>query len=253
MLKRLFKIFFPPGSAVYKQMVKLALYKPWYPTEWDFDVLRSFAEYKKEVRFIQVGSNNGVSGDPLYEYVVAKNWSGLLVEPVPYLFAQLKENYQLHTGRLHFENSAVAAQNGTLPFYRLKESNLPNIPTYYDQLGSFNKEVILRHRSGIPQFDELFFQDMVETITFEKLVQKHQFHSADLIHIDTEGYDYEILKMIPFKKLAVQLIMFEHVHLNDKDYRSALKLLNRLEFKCHRSKTDTIGVQKGVCNKLRKY
>ncbi len=46
-------------------------------------------------------------------------WRGILVEPVPDLFAQLFRNYSICKERLRFENLAIADRDGVLPFYRL--------------------------------------------------------------------------------------------------------------------------------------
>ena len=81
----------------------------------------------------------------------------------------------------------------------MKKSDAINLPVFYDQIGSFNKEVVLKHRNAIPGFDALFMEDKVNAITFKQLVEKYAITALDLIHIDTEGYDYEILKMIDFK------------------------------------------------------
>jgi FkbM family methyltransferase len=214
---------------------------------WEKDMLLAYSELKGNIKFIQIGSNDGMHGDPLCHYINKNKWEGILVEPVPYLFEKLKKNYADSASNLIFENKAIADINGELPFYRLKKSDLHNLPEWYDQLGSFKKDVLFKHRDHIPNFDELVIEDSVKTITFSDLIAKHNFTTIDLIHIDTEGYDFEILKLIPFDQLNIEFIMFEYKHLSSSDFEEAKKLLKKFGYKVRRKdNSDAIGIKSQV-------
>ena len=46
----------------------------------------------ENIKFIQVGSNDGIQNDPLRKYILNKDtWSGLLIEPVPNIFLNLEK------------------------------------------------------------------------------------------------------------------------------------------------------------------
>lgn len=250
MIKTIFKIFVPRNSLVFKLAFKVYDYRFWYPKKWKFAVLKTYAKLRPNISFIQIGSNDGITGDPIFPFIANNQWKGLVVEPVPYLFERLKLNYQPYGHRVVFENSAISNENGELPFYRLSQSDDISLPIWYDQLGSFSKIVVERHKSAIPNFDRLFVEDKVNAMTFDTMISKHAINKAELIHIDTEGYDYEILKAIPFSRLGVELVMFEHVHLSDTDYRSALKLFKKNNFHCERLDSDTVAVRKGFLKDL---
>ena len=64
--------------------------------------------------FVQIGANDGVRNDPLWETVTRLRLRGLLVEPVPDLFARLKANYS-DCPNLLFEQAAVAHRAGNNP------------------------------------------------------------------------------------------------------------------------------------------
>src|SRR5438128_2009992 len=104
---------------------------------WEFDIIDLYVSSTKEVKFIQVGSNNGKTGDPIYKYIKRGGWHGILIEPVPYLFEELKSNYKDVQG-LFFENNAIGLAEGESTFYRLKKNDSFDLPEWYDQLGSFN-------------------------------------------------------------------------------------------------------------------
>lgn len=218
---------------------------------WDFDVLNTYVIYKNDVSFVQIGSNNGVNDDPIHNYVKKYKWQGVLVEPVPYLFEELKANYRELSNRLIFENSAIAKESGELKFYRLRKSDLPNLPIWYEGLGSFNKDIVLKHRNKIPHFDNLFMEDTITSITFQELINKYSIRELNLVHIDTEGYDFEIIKLIPFANLNIDLLMFEHKHLSNTDYLKAKILLRKNGYEVRSiDLVDTIAIKKNLLDTL---
>ena len=61
------------------------------PEGWHHGVLAAFARAtaQRRVVFVQIGSNDGVTSDPLQYFVDRYAWSGILVEPVPHVFERL--------------------------------------------------------------------------------------------------------------------------------------------------------------------
>ena len=84
-----------------------------------FDVLKLVVDSRiaagQSVRFVQIGANDGVTGDPLRELVLKHQLSGIFVEPLPDLFARLQANYAGHPGAI-FEQCAMGNRTGTPPF-----------------------------------------------------------------------------------------------------------------------------------------
>jgi FkbM family methyltransferase len=177
-------------------------------------VERTF-EARENVFFVQIGSNDGSRGDPLYAAVRRHgHWRGILVEPVPFVFERLKNNYD-NDPRLIFENVAIAEGAKTLPFYYVSENaKLPfggELPEWYDQLGSFNPAHIVKHLGDwIAPF---VVSAPVQCSTLPDLLAKHKISHIDLLHIDAEGYDATILNQFALSRFAPRLIMFEHKHL----------------------------------------
>jgi FkbM family methyltransferase len=198
-------------------------------------ISRTAKHRKNDFYFVQIGSNDGKKGDPIHEFVKKYKWQGLLVEPVPSIFKRLQENYKGYQG-LNFENVAIAQEEGLRSFYRLKENDNPSMPVWYDQLGSFNKEVIQKHRSQIPNLDKYLIEEEVRCIPFMALLKKHSVSRIDLLHIDAEGYDYEIIKMIDFTKVKPAAILYEHRHLSEEDKNECTELL-----KAHGYKLSIVG------------
>ncbi len=249
-MKTLIKSVVPVNSLPYKIIKDVYNFRFWHPREFRNDILNDYASYKQNVNFVQIGSNNGISDDPINRLITEYNWRGILVEPIKYLFDELKKNYNKFSSRLKFENAAIANVNGKLKFYRLEKSDLPDLPYWYDQIGSFNKEVVEKHKPSIPHFDELFIEDSIDSITFPDLLKKHSMNDIDFIQIDTEGYDYEILKTIPFADLNIEFIMFENKHLSEQDYKSSIQLLKQNGYEVGTKYKDTVGIKKNVFDKI---
>ena len=58
----------------------------------DFDHLMNDLGKSKDFFFIQIGANDGLTGDTLNQYIKKFKWTGILVEPVAYVFEMMKIN-----------------------------------------------------------------------------------------------------------------------------------------------------------------
>jgi FkbM family methyltransferase len=191
-------------------------------------IIREFAKAYPKALFIQIGSNDGDHIDPLRAMVLQYRWRGIMVEPVPYVFARLQSNYAPHAKRVRLENVAIADCNGTLPFYHLAQVDnyeREGLPFWYDQLGSFKKEVILGHAHTIPDIAKRLVTSEVSCITFDALCQRNGVEHIDLLHTDTEGYDFTLLKLIDLARHRPRVLIYEHQHLSAKDRAACIAYL----------------------------
>ena len=211
-----------------------------YPTHW-FDKLLG----NRSVQVVQIGSNSGMSGDPLHIlFLKNKNWKGLFVEPVPYLFEQLKKNYP-NDSRLKFENAAindgaVAEFHWIDPLIKEKESGLP---FYYDQLGSFKKEHISKVLGT--QYEQYIISEKIAGLTLPNLFKKYKIEHCDLLHIDVEGYDWVVLSQFEKEKFQPTFIMYEGAHLSEADLQASFDFLSG-NYQLHRHHGDILAVNRSV-------
>ena len=185
---------------------------------WITTTLRK--EFSEGAVFLQVGSNDGQSGDPLYPIVAQDpQWIGVLVEPIPYLFSRLKETYA-HRKGLQFENCLVSDQPGYRELYFLPESYLASergrqLPSWAGQLGSLSKEHVTRH------FGESLASEVhslsLPCVTLSDLCRKHELDHLDVLHLDTEGHDFVILRSLSMLVLSPRAILFEQKHLTETE------------------------------------
>jgi FkbM family methyltransferase len=184
--------------------------------------LKQLAETRSTVRFLNIGSNDGLSGDPLREFIITRKWRGILVEPVDFVFNRLKKAYAGCPG-VKCENMAIARQSGTVPFwYFCKEDGLP---PGYDQVGSLNREHVAMHAARSPNLEPYVTCRDVACCTIEELLKKHGLNKIELILIDTEGFDFEVVKQIDLKNQAPDLLIYEELNLSEVDKIACRKLL----------------------------
>ncbi len=214
----------------------LAKYKIFYPVlfkilekknylEIEFDkMIKDYSAKNKDVFFIQIGANDGMKFDPTYLYVKKYGWKGILVEPVGYVFDKLKNNYKNVKG-LVFEDAAIGDKDGFKNFYLLKKSEGENLPLWYDEIGSFSKEHVLKHGDRIKDIDKRLMTQKIKVLTLKSLLEKYKVSKIDFLQIDTEGYDQYILKQIPFNKIKPSMIVYEDRHLSREEKEHCQKLL----------------------------
>jgi FkbM family methyltransferase len=206
-------------------------------------LMRRFARLYPEAYFIQIGANDGEQLDHLQSSILTRNWRGIMVEPVPYVFARLKGNYGHLQDRVALKNLAIAGHDGSLPFWHLRQATAEdNLPRWYDALGSFRKEVLLKHVSFIPDIEQRLVCTEVPTQKFETLCRQNRVDKIDLIQMDTEGYDFEIIKLIDFDRYRPLLLIYEHHHFDAETRRACEAHLSAQGYLLRSEGMDTWGV-----------
>ena len=193
---------------------------------------------------IQIGSHVGNTiNDPIFD-IVDSETKLILVEPVPYLFKQLKNNYSKkfeNNENIIFINKAVTNYVGEIEMTIPSEKNdFSKFPFWASQLSSVNSDHVSNHISSL-----LTEKIYVETTTINEIVREYDIQHIDLLHTDTEGHDYTILMNYNFK-VKPKKIMFEHKHMDgflrigSKYYELTNKLLSLGYKKIEQNDEDTI-------------
>jgi FkbM family methyltransferase len=213
-------------------------------------LLRAFAKLHPNAVFVEIGSNDGEHHDHLRPFIRSRAWSGIMVEPVPYVFQRLRRNYG-NLDRVTLENVAIADRDGELPFYHLAEANSDEqVPGWYHGLGSFSREVLLGHVRDIPDIADRVVQTVVPSMTLASLCRKHGLEVLDLLLIDTEGYDYELIRSIDFADQRPRLMIYEHFHLSPDDRAACRRLVEAQGYETMEEGFDTWCLDTGPADQL---
>jgi FkbM family methyltransferase len=188
--------------------------------------------------FIQVGANDGVSFDSLYEIVINRKSSGLVIEPIKEYFDVLVLNY-IEFENIVKENKAVHPKEKEFPIYKVKKEAYDKYPDWVKGIASFNPnhhQALNIETSDI--FEVLVACDHLMNIINENVENKE----IDYLQVDTEGFDYEVIKMIDFKIIKPKILKFESVSLSVEDINSVNKLLKMQDYYIFKEGNDVVAV-----------
>jgi len=195
----------------------------------------------KNFSFIQVGANDGISFDSLYEFVISRKSSGLVIEPINNYFNELVENYKEFPAIIKI-NKAIHSFEKSKNIYKIKESQKQKYPNWVKGIASFDKNHYLKAKISKDDIEE----ENVLADTFMNIISEFYLNKKiDYLQIDTEGYDLEILKMIDFAIVKPIIIKYENVHLEIKDLIESKKLLIDQGYSLFDVGYNTIGVDLG--------
>jgi FkbM family methyltransferase len=194
----------------------------------------------QDLFFVQIGANDGCSDDPLHGYVTRHHWRGLLAEPQPAAFAQLQANYATEE-QLEFANVAVGAVDGEATLY--VDAGTPGA-CGSSLIASFDREVLLKSVGSAERIRQI----QVPVLTPASLLRQHAVSRVDLLVIDTEGYDYEILKVWDFRVFRPIMIVLEHLNLGPADRAECWRLLTREGYGLLKDGINTIACLKSALN-----
>lgn len=201
----------------------------WRYHRWKVDParrLRNLLRDRKDLVIVQIGSNDGATFDPIYGLLQQNpSWKALLVEPVPFLFDRLRQNYSAN-GNVRFENVAVTHSAGQAAFHYVDSSAsecFPDLPVWFDQLGSFDRSHIIRHLGT--KVEPFIVGKEVATASLDSILERNDISRIDVLHIDTEGYDWQVLQQLDRRRFEPAVILFEYKHLADDDRIAAVEFL----------------------------
>jgi FkbM family methyltransferase len=194
---------------------------------------------------VQVGSNDGVQGDPITALIRTNpDWQVLFIEPLPHIFRRLLANYP-HSQNYRFENVAISGKTQRRLLYYVSDEikkTREGVPYWYDQLGSFDKKHILKHGK---EFESFIASESVRCEPLRDILARNGIRKIDLLHIDTEGYDYEVLKQVDLETSPPRAILYEHKHLSTEDQSAARSLLSRVGYRVRPEGGDTLAIVRG--------
>lgn len=171
---------------------------------------------------IIIGAHNG-SG--LEELILNQTDKVLLIEPVKYNLQSLKKKFKEHNN-IYFENIGISDLRDQIKFYHVKENSIKKLgKEWASGIGSFKKKHLLDHyRKRFKITGDDIEEVDVQILLFDDLIKKYQIEEVKYLLIDTEGFDYKIIKSIDFKKTKINKIKFEYKHLDDT-FKYEVKLL----------------------------
>jgi len=204
------------------------------PSSW----LQARFRGKSRIRFIQVGAFDGITGDPLRSLVLEHpDWHGALIEPQPAAFARLRENYSGILSQLHLFNCAVSDSSAGLEMCEIEEREIERLglPAWSREVASASEEHVKKHFPGVRTSKRA-----VLSMRISEVAEACGFEGVELIVMDVEGHERRILDDVDFDSLGVEVVVFEHKHMTEPEYRAVSDRLASLGFALRRYGRDTV-------------
>ena len=205
-----------------------------------YNILKTLNHLGRIKYFIQIGAHDGEMHDPLRSFILKNNWRGLFIDPQEDMLEKCRKNYQ-NKENFNFINTAIHPTALIVTLYKAKN------PKDYSHTGwaSINPG---RFKDTI--YENNVTTEEVQGLHLMQIIKKNKIKTLDLLQIDTEGYDWEILKMYDFHFDKPLLIQYEHCHLSKKDYVDSINYLKGYDYICVSKKNDTFALRKDIINPI---
>ncbi|MDF1607365.1 FkbM family methyltransferase [Hoeflea sp. YIM 152468] len=196
------------------------------------EVVARFAKRQPDgFYFVQLGAFDGLSGDPLRDIILADDWRGILVEPQKAAFERLEDLYR-DRPQLSLFNAAVGPEDGEITIYSRKGGPVST--------ASANPNFLLtpgHRRSDL-------VAEVVPCYRLETLLRKAgNPERIDLLQIDTEGFDFQIIKSIDLNTIKPEIIRYEHILLSESDKEACLAHLASYGYRFVLEDMDTVAIR----------
>lgn len=202
----------------------------------------------KNCFFVQVGSNDGVYGDPLHTLIKANPlWRGMFIEPLDEAFEQLLATYRDDRNRFIFEQAAIGEANDERMFYYFSRETIrrEGWPMDANTVSSFSYEHVLGHASKETNGrrpEDFISSKPIRCQTLASVLDKHRVSHIDVFVVDAETCDYAILKQLDFVRYRPRIILYEQSSLSEQERHAATDLLSGHGYRLFPCGADTIAI-----------
>ena len=144
------------------------------------------------------------------EYLADRGWKGIVVEPQRDIFNVINGRFD----DIKYFNVAIANENGEADLWKFNQNWTDEDADYHGMASLLHPTQKITYATHEAEhIADNVHAERVETMTYARLLELAKPESVDFLKIDTEGYDYEIIKQVQFEgPLRPKLIKIEHKH-----------------------------------------
>lgn len=231
-------------------------YKYFYkPRKGSIDEFTSrFSKSRDRVTVVQIGANDGINNDPIHKFIKRDGWEGVLLEPQKYVFEKFLQPLYQKTKGIVVLNAALDVKDGSKSVYKIAISN----SRWATGLTSFNRSVLeekvesgyIEHQAikeGTPlpeNRNDYIVEEKVECICTDSLIKRYNLRNIDWLQIDTEGFDFEIIKMFDIHKTSPEVIVYENIHFSAALQDECRQYLDNHGYLCKNFGPNTLAMRK---------
>lgn len=196
--------------------------------------------------FLNIGANDGITNDPIYDFIAPFELRGLAIEPTADAYSRLVENYKNFT---HIQCiKAAIYSNIKMPLYRVNNELLEANPAF-SQITTSNKSQLIaslhklineapddhaQNKVNLALLDKqrpiesMLVEDREVTyLSFSDLCGQYHVTRVDILNLDAEGEDYNIFMSIDLDVWKPKVIIVETMFFNTQQLSLFLKKMAR--------------------------
>lgn len=199
-----------------------------------------FAAYSRRqgqpFTLVQIGANDGFNNDPVHKRIKIDGWQGVLLEPQQEVFERYLQRLYRRNPGIALVRAALGPADGSQRLYKVSFSEA----RWATGLATFDRarieaavvsDYVLAEaaREGVsvpPDPADRIRTEEVPVISPATLLARHGIGQIDLLQIDTEGYDFEVIKLFDVARTQPGMIAYESCHLSPADAQACLDLLH---------------------------
>ncbi len=161
--------------------------------------------------FFDVGAHEGESINLFLKNLQIKKIISFEASPINYKKLMQKQMYfskKFKDTEIIIENIALGSINKTVEFNQFKESSSSTINKINRDSRYFKRKFRVLNFSSSKK--DIYKTIQINVEILKDYLLKNNINKVDFLKIDTEGYEYEVLKGLQNKIQAISTIMFEH-------------------------------------------
>jgi FkbM family methyltransferase len=163
--------------------------------------LRRYLDYQGGV-FVEAGANNGLDQTNSLHFERYRNWTGLLVEPIPSLAELCRQNRP----GCRVENCALVPFDFLGETIEMEFCNLMSLVK--GAMQSFEREQAHISAGAAVQGIQPY-SITVPARTLSSVLEMHEIRDIDLLSLDVEGFESNVLKGLDFEKHRPKFMLIE--------------------------------------------
>lgn len=233
----------------------ISFYRHFYkPGKGSIDEFTSrYSTSKERVTVVQIGANDGINNDPIHKFIKRDHWHGVLLEPQRFVFQKYLQPLYRKTGGIVVFNAALDVRDGQKPIYKVAVSE----SRWATGLSSFNRGALeaavksgyiereaIKEGAPLPENkNDYITEEQVECISTESLIKRFGLEKIDWLQIDTEGFDFEIIKMFNIGVTRPEVIVYENLHFGPEQQKECLEFLVKNGYLCRTFGPNTLAMR----------
>jgi FkbM family methyltransferase len=156
---------------------------------------------KKDGIFIELGGLDGIRHSNTFLLEKKYNWRGLMIEPSPSLFNELKMNRNVFAENILVGN--IKQENIDFLYIEDKTKCI-GLQGILENYHPKHLERAIRELNNAP-----YEIKKLNMVTLQELCDKYNLSKIDYLSLDVEGSEFKVLQGINFEKLDIKLIGVE--------------------------------------------